>query len=443
MPATTALCHMAHTQPSSSPVLTAPDLLRLESFGGMYYSRQTCKFHALPPHHTRLLVNACRESILDVYARNPAATGYTDQQFVELVVRWQQAGWLDRNFRCNARVIPRTSPPGVLSGPLVTHLQLTHGCNLRCTHCYVSITPKPAPDELTTEMLLRLFSDLHDLGSPVLIVAGGEPMIRRDFWTLTDALSQYEIDAWLCTNATLIHREEAERLAQSAFRGISVSLDGPNASIHDSIRGNKRFDHACRGIKNLVDAGSSDVTIRVTVSSENVDSLLDFAPLATELGVSKIVFKAFRKTGEASNQHHLEVERSRYLEAVKIASEQWPPNACPAEFGDGIPNRPPDWTRIIPAFGCVGGTVSVTVNAKGRVVGCGPVESNDDWFLQKHSFRDCWQKAPSIQRWRELEGNDSCFGCLKFKVCGGGCRARALAVGRGMNGTDPWSFCAE
>lgn len=433
---------MAPLSPSSGSFVSAPDLLRLESFGALYYERERCSFHALPPHLTRLLVGACHESVLDVYARKPEAYGLNETQLVDTVVRWQQAGWLDSSFRCHARILTKKGPRGVLSGPMVTHLQLTHGCNLRCSHCYVSIVPKPPPDELSTEMLLAMFADLQAMGSPVVVLAGGEPLFRRDIWTLIDALQTYELDAWLCTNATLIREEEAERLARSALRGISVSLDGPDAATHDVIRGPKRFDHACRGVRALVKAGARDVTLRVTVSTQNIDTLDRFAPLAEELGVAKVVFKAFRQTGEASQEGRLLVPRDVYLETIRQVQERWPKGGCPAEFGDGIPNRPPEWTHIIPTFGCVGGTVSVTVNAKGRVVGCGPVETSDDWFLRDHSFQECWHRAPTIQRWRELEGNSSCFSCSNLSRCGGGCRARALAVGRGMNGTDPWSFCS-
>ncbi|TNE46497.1 MAG: radical SAM protein [Deltaproteobacteria bacterium] len=442
MSTTSALCNMAPLTPSHGAALSAPDLLRLESFGSLYYERSRCSFHALPPHLTRLLVGSCQESALEVYARKPDSFGMSETKLVETVVRWQKAGWLDESFRCKARILNKKGPRGVISGPLVTHLQLTHGCNLRCSHCYVSIVPKPPPDELSTEMLLAMFADLQAMGSPVVVLAGGEPLLRRDIWTLVDALKSYELDAWLCTNATLIKEEQADKLAQSALRGVSVSLDGPDAETHDAIRGPKRFEHACRGIRALVQAGVRDVTVRVTVSTQNLHNLSDFAPLADELGVAKVVFKAFRQTGEASNEGRLLVPRDVYLRTIERVREEWPSGSCPAEFGDGIPNRPPDWTQIIPTFGCAGGTVSVTVNAKGRVVGCGPVETSNDWFLQKHSFQECWHHAPTIQRWRELDGNSSCFSCANLSRCGGGCRARALAVGRGMNGTDPWSFCS-
>ena len=50
--------------------------------------------------------------------------------------------------------------------------------------------------------------------------------------------------------------------------------------------------------------------------------------------------------------------------------------------------------------------------------------------------------APSIQRWRQLQAPQKCEDCIVLTGCGGGCRARALAMGQGLDGPDPWC-CAE
>lgn len=440
----TDACSRAPPSPSSpSTTARGTDLLRKERFGALYYQRATCEFQALPPHLARLLLAATEESALDVYARAPGAFALDDERFAALVVRLQQAGMLDEGFRCRARVVEGDRGHGGLIGPLVTHLQLTIACNLRCSHCYVDVMAKPAPDELTTAEVLALFGELEACGSPVLVLAGGEPLVRRDMPELLAGLERHSLDAWLCTNATLIKEDTARLLASSALRGVSISLDGPDAESHEHLRGAGRFEHALRGIRALVEAGQRDVQLRVTVTPHNADRLAAFAPLATELGVDKVVFKPFRQSGAAAGAENLTLARAPYLRAIEVARAEWPVGAPAADFGDGMPMRPPAWTEIIPAFGCVGGTTSVSILPDGRVVGCGSVLSPGDWRLRDYGFARSWREAPGVALWRAFEGNDACRSCGNFTRCGGGCRARAVGAGLSVNESDPWAYCSE
>lgn len=302
---------------------------------------------------------------------------------------------------------------------------------------------KPAPDEHTTDEVLALFAELEALGSPVVVLAGGEPMSRRDLPEILAGLERHHIDAWLCTNATLVNPDNAQWLASSALRGFSISLDGPDAETHEHLRGRGRFAHALRGIRLLVEAGARDVQLRVTVTPHNADRLLDFAPLARDLGVHQVVMKPFRQSGAASGAERLLISRDAYREAAAYVRERWPEDGVPLDVGDGMPQRPPSWTRIMPAFACVGGTTSVSILHDGRVMGCGSVTSPNDWRLRDHGFANAWRQAPGVTLWRELSGNDQCRSCGNYSRCGGGCRARAIGAGLTIDESDPWAYCSE
>lgn len=437
-------CSRRAPSPSTRARSSHPDLLRKERFGALYYARETCSFSAMTPALSRVLLAATEESVLDVYARDPCASGFADDEsFARQVVRWQKEGVLDEAFRCRARVIDEEHDRA-LTGPLVTHVQLTRACNLRCTHCYVDIMAKPAPEELSTAEVLSLFAELERLGSPIVVLAGGEPMLRPDLEEILDGAARHGLDAWLCTNGTLVTEENARFLAAcEGLRGVSLSLDGPDDETHDHLRGRGRFQHALRGVRRLVAAGVPDVQLRVTVTPHNAGSLLGFAPLAKELGVDKVVIKPFRQSGEAGTEDALYLDRRGYLDAVNKAAEAWPDDAPPADFGDGMPSRPAEWTGIIPSFGCVGGTTSVTVTWKGAVTGCGSVLRDDDWTLHDKSFADCWQRAPGVTLWRHFEDDGTCSSCGNFKKCGGGCRARAVGRGLPLSSPDPWAYCSD
>lgn len=419
-----------------------PDLLRIERFGALYYQRRTATFMAVPSPLARLLAAATEVPLPEAYARLDGSLSFDVEALAQEVVRWRRDGILDGHDRCPARVIDTERAEGALTGPLVTHVQLTRACNLRCTHCYVDTMAKRAPEELTVTQLDALFAELRTLGSPVAVLAGGEPMVRSDLFDILDAVGRHEIDAWLCSNATLVNEDNARRLAGSALRGLSISLDGPDAESHEVLRGEGRYAHALRGIRHLVAAGAHDVQLRVTVTPHNAARLAEFCALATDLGVDKVVFKPFRRSGAATESEELTISRAAYLEAVARAQEAWNPAGCPADFADGLPDRAPAWTHITPAFGCVGGTTSASITWDGRVVGCGSVLSTGDWTLHHKGFGECWRHAPGVVSWRTLEAGEGCQSCERFSDCGGGCRARALGEGRSIREPDPFSFCS-
>lgn len=420
-----------------------PDLFRVEPFGGLYYRRRDSTFHAFDEVQTLLLRAARVTSLVTAYPEIAPRLALDDRAFAELLTFWQREGFLDDEFRAHAEL--RENPPGqgAASAPLITHVELTRACNLRCTHCFVPIMAKRAPDELSVGELHALFEDLDALGAPVLVLAGGEPMIRPDFFEILEGVQRHRMDARLCTNATLINASNARDLVASQLRCFSVSLDGPDAQTHEHLRGEGRFAHALRGVEHLMAAGADNVHLRVTLTPHNIDRVDDFAALARSLGVHRVVFKPFRQSGEAGSADEHHIDRAELVDKQRAAHARWPEDAPPADFFDGMPTRPEEWTKLIPAFGCVGGTTSATITFDGHVTGCGPTKRPDDWTLHTHRFADAWRDAPSLLTWRHLDGNDGCTSCGRFAQCGGGCRIRALSQGGTMNDPDPWAYCAD
>jgi len=125
----------------------------------------------------------------------------------------------------------------------------TRRCNLTCVHCYASATPGAAPDELTTDEARRMIADLGRFGCPVLLVSGGEPLMRGDVLDVIAAAKAAGLRAVLSTNGTLIRPDLAGRLARAGLSYVGVSLDGLR-QVHDRFRGVAgAFDQALAGIR--------------------------------------------------------------------------------------------------------------------------------------------------------------------------------------------------
>ena len=163
------------------------------------------------------------------------------------------------------------------SGPVVVW-NSTRTCNLKCVHCYMESDAQKYQGELTTEESKRLIDDLADFKVPVLLISGGEPLIRTDFFELAEYTVAKGIRPTLSTNGTLITRKIAQRLKNIGIGYVGISLDGLR-EVNDKFRGKEgAFQAAMEGIQNCVAVGQR-VGLRFTINSHNfaeLDNIFDF-----------------------------------------------------------------------------------------------------------------------------------------------------------------------
>ena len=112
---------------------------------------------------------------------------------------------------------------------------LTRRCNLRCIHCYASASEDSAR-ELTTDEAKAVIDDLAEMGIPLLLFSGGEPLLRKDIFELASYATSKGIRCALSTNGTLITPEIAEKIKEAGFVYVGVSFDGLKETI-DRFRG--------------------------------------------------------------------------------------------------------------------------------------------------------------------------------------------------------------
>ncbi len=151
-------------------------------------------------------------------------------------------------------------PEGV---PALTafYLYLTTGCNLCCRHCWIApqYTPDgPAPDQaLPLELLRQAVAEAKPLGLRHAKLTGGEPTLHPQFVAIADYLTAEGLSLDMETNGTLVDAALARHLKEhTSLEFVSVSIDGPNAEVHDDLRGVPgAFEAAVRGFRHLVAAG--------------------------------------------------------------------------------------------------------------------------------------------------------------------------------------------
>jgi heme d1 biosynthesis radical SAM protein NirJ len=157
------------------------------------------------------------------------------------------------------------------AGPVVIW-NLVRRCNLTCMHCYSISADIDFPGELDTAEVLRVMEDLKAFGVPVLILSGGEPLLRKDIFDIAARAKALGFYTALSTNGTLIDLPLAMRIREAAFDYVGISLDGLQAT-HDKFRRKAgAFGRSLEALRLCRDMGVK-VGVRFTLTQDNAADL--------------------------------------------------------------------------------------------------------------------------------------------------------------------------
>lgn len=166
---------------------------------------------------------------------------------------------------------------------------LTRTCNLRCLHCYTDSDARRYAGELSTEQALDVVEDLARFQVPAVLLSGGEPLLRHDFWTLLTAAREKGLRCVLSTNGTLISEEIAQRLKNEGILYAGISLDGID-EVHNHFRGKPwAFEKTVRGVRNCKAIGLK-VSLRITLTRHNANDLDRFFDFIEAEQIDRVCF---------------------------------------------------------------------------------------------------------------------------------------------------------
>ena len=100
--------------------------------------------------------------------------------------------------------------------------ELTARCNLKCQHCRAEAQDDFAAGELTTEEVIRVAGEIREDADPILVLTGGEPLVRKDFFDIANACTRIFTRVAMATNATLVDDEIARRIVDSGIKRVSI-----------------------------------------------------------------------------------------------------------------------------------------------------------------------------------------------------------------------------
>lgn len=326
--------------------------------------------------------------------------------------------------------------------------EVTRSCNLACVHCRASSVHGPYEGEFNTGECKALLDNISSFSHPVIILTGGEPLLRKDIFDIASYGTGKGLRMVLATNGTLVTDRIARRMLDSGIKRVSVSIDGMDAASHDSFRGVPgAFKGALRGIERLKKAGM-EFQINTTITRANIHQIADILDLAVRLGAAAHHIFLLVPTGRGKDLAGQEISAAEYEQTLgwfheqsSCTSLQLKATCAPHYFrilhqkkGSGRKT----YSHPLHAMtrGCLGGISFCFISHTGQVQPCGYLEV-DCGQVRDVPFRKIWEESPVFNELRDLgKYKGKCGRCEFIKVCGG-CRARAYELTGDMLQEEP------
>ncbi len=343
---------------------------------------------------------------------------------------------------------------------------ITRRCNLKCLHCYAHARNIPFDNELTTMEGKKLIDDLAGFGVPVLLISGGEPLVRKDLPELAAYAVEKGMRAVISTNGTLITAQMANTLKKIGLSYVGISLDGME-EINDRFRGVKgAFRSALKGIENCKKAGIK-VGLRFTINKINVGEIPDLFKLIEENDIPRICFYHLVYAGRGSKlvEEDLTHEESRravdlIMDFTKKLHDQGKPKEVLTvdNHADGpyiylrLKKENPERAKeVLELLKMNEG------NNSGRGIGCiswdGEVHADQFWRhysfgnVKDRPFSEIWTDTsdPLMYKLKEKKkyAKGKCGTCRWLDICAGNFRVRSEAVTGDVWAPDPACYLTD
>ena len=351
------------------------------------------------------------------------------------------------------------APKRAPSGPVVIW-NLIRRCNLNCKHCYSISADTDFPGELSTEEVFTAMADLRAFGVPVLILSGGEPLLRPDIFEISAKAKEMGFYVGLSTNGTLIDESNIEAIRGADYNYVGISLDGIGAT-HDTFRRKQGAYAASLNGARLCHEAGIKIGLRFTMTLDNAHELPNLLAMVEGEEIDKFYLSHLNYAGRGNRNRADDAQHATTRAAMDLLFDtawEHAQRGLETEFVSGnndadgvyllywlqrrLPEQPAVMEHIRAKLEQWGGNSS-GVNVA-NIDNLGNVHPDTMWWhydlgnVRQRPFSEIWPDttdpimAGLKQSPRQIKGR--CGGCRHFAICGGNTRVRALQ----LTG-DPWA----
>jgi radical SAM additional 4Fe4S-binding domain len=410
---------------------------RHEFFGGMLYDKHEKEYLHLDPLASALLLNPSRR-FTDAELREYDADDTDVSDVVEELQERQVLG--------GTHFLGNTAVPGMLSAPTRIFFEITYRCPEKCRHCYTDSGAKD-DGELSLQQKLTIVDQMVEMGCFRVSIAGGEPLVDRDFFPFVEYALERGVDVSFSTSGTPITRAIATRLARLDIRTINISLDGWDDESYGLVRGQGRFKFMVRGVRTLREHYHGKIAAKCTLMTSNLRHLDLIMAQAHELGFDVVKFNCVREAGRSSNAPTLIPTQDEYLESIQMLAKVFNEGTSPVKMVlpvnpyQRVTNADPDFVGEL-GFGCYAGKESFCINPVGDIQACSsfPKGMYVDGNVRDVRLLDAWMQGAGMLTFRGMQGSEDCQTCPSYSGCRGGCYLRSFSATGDPNATDPYCY---
>ncbi len=335
--------------------------------------------------------------------------------------------------------------------------EITRRCNLGCVHCRSSSVPEAGdhPD-FSFEKAKTILDDIASYASPVIVLSGGEPLLRPDVFDIARYGAGKGLRMCMASNGTLVTEEVCHSIKEAGIRMVSLSLDGAKAETHDNFRNQiGAFAGTMNAIRLFKEHGIPFL-INSSFTQRNKDEIPEIYRLVKELGATAWYLFMIVPTGRGEDIMEELIPEKLYDEILEwhyqVEKEETEllmrPTCAPhyyrivrqkaKEEGSPFKRRNLQFSTG-GSKGCLAGQLICLIDVDGEVLPCSYFAKSAGNILTT-SFKDIWEKSELFLQLRNFKGyKDNCGQCEYLGVCGG-CRARSYAMTGDFLAQEP--FCS-
>jgi len=323
--------------------------------------------------------------------------------------------------------------------------EITRRCNLRCVHCRSSSQEEiQGHPDFSTEEGFRLLDDIASYAKPVIVLSGGEPLMRDDVFDIAKHGTDLGLRMCLATNGTRVNEDVCKKIKESGIKIVSMSLDGASAEVHDDFRSQEGAFAGTINAAKLFKKHDIQFIINSSFTKRNQEDIPKVYKLAKELGATAWYMFMIVPTGRGEDIMSELISKEDYEEILDWHYEM------EKEEDDMLvrPTCAPHYYRVVlqknketddklkrrtlkfstgGAKGCLAGQLICLIDVDGNVLPCSyfPKSAGN---VREQSFKDIWENSELFKSLRDFKSyKGRCGSCEYINVCGG-CRARAYSV---------------
>lgn len=356
---------------------------------------------------------------------------------------------------------PVRKPPG----PVVIW-NLIRRCNLTCKHCYSISADYNFPNELSTTEVYEVIDDLKAFGVPVLILSGGEPLLRPDIFDISTYAKEKGFYVGLSTNGTLINDENILRIAEMNYDYVGISLDGLKET-HDKFRRKPgAFDASLHAARLCRDADLK-IGLRFTLTQDNAEDFPALLKLIHDEKIDKFYLSHLNYAGRGNRNRKDDASFQMTRNALDLLFDTcWQDIQAgnKTEYVTGnndadgvyllhwVEKNYPDKASHIKAKLQQWGGNSSGVNVA-NIDNLGDVHPDTYWWhyslgnVKQRLFSEIWMDIsdPIMKELKRNPRNISgrCHHCSFFDICGGNTRIRAMQLTDNLWSEDPGCYLTD